>query len=106
MTFRPLTIAESYPLAFKQDLLKKQSEHFINKSMTYRAIEKRLENLPTELNLDTDLSLSFDSNPSQLLFKTYIKNNWRVIIISMLLGGVLWHITQNHTKKSRKKFVK
>ena len=32
MKLRDLTIAESYPHAFQQDLLKKQSEHFVNKS--------------------------------------------------------------------------
>ena len=30
-TYRKLTLAEIYPLAHQQDLLKKQSEHFVNK---------------------------------------------------------------------------
>ena len=30
MRLRNLTLEESFPLAFQQDLLKNQSEHFVN----------------------------------------------------------------------------
>ena len=102
MILRDLTIAESYPHAFKEDLLKKQSEHFVNKSIAHRAIEKGYENLPTELNLNNNLSLSFDSSPPRLLIENYLKNNWRVILSSIVLGSVLWYFLENQNKKSKK----
>jgi hypothetical protein len=108
MILRDLTMAESYPHAFKQDLLKKQSEHFVNKSIAHRAIEKGYENLPTELHSNNNLSLSFDSSPPRLLIGTYLKNNWRVIFSSIVIGGVIWYFIENQkkSKKTEKKLVK
>jgi hypothetical protein len=102
MILRDLTIAETYPLAFKQDLLKKQSEHFVNKSIAHGAIEKGYENLPTELHSDNNLSLSFDSSPPRLLIGTYLKNNCWIILSSIALGGVIWYFIENQNKKSKK----
>jgi hypothetical protein len=103
MKLRDLTIAESYPHAFQQDLLKKQSEHFVNKSISHGAFEKGYENLPTELHSNKNLPLSFDSNPPRLLIGIYIKNNWKVILSSIALGGVIWYFVENQRKKSKKK---
>lgn len=101
MTLRDLTIAESYPHAFHQDLLKKQSEYFVNKSISHGAFEKGYENFPTVLNSNNNLPLSFDSNPPRLLIGTYIKNNWKVILSSIVLGGVIWYVVEK-SKKNKK----
>lgn len=103
MILRDLTIAESYPHAFQQDLLKKQSEHFVNKSIANGAIEKGYENLPTKLNSDNNLPLSINSNPPKLLIGTYVKNHWRVILASIVVGGVIWYVIDNQIKKSNRK---
>lgn len=103
MKLRNLTLAESYPHAFQQDLLKKQSEHFVNKSIAHGAFEKGYENLPTELYPDNNLPLSFDSSPPKLLIGTYIKNHWRVILSSIVLGGVIWYIVENQMRNAKKK---
>ena len=103
MTLRDLTIAESYPHAFQQDLLKKQSEHFVNKSISHGAFEKGYENLPTVLNSNKNLPLSFDSNPPRLLIGTYIKNNWKVILSSIVLGGIIWYGLENQIRKEKQK---
>jgi len=103
MTLRDLTIAESYPHAFQQDLLKKQSEHFVNKSIAHGAFEKGYENLPTELHSDNNSALSFDSSPPRLLIGTYIKNHWRVILSSIVLGGIIWYVVENQMRKQKQK---
>ncbi|WP_304196470.1 hypothetical protein [Flavobacterium alvei] len=103
MTLRNLTMQESFPLAYQQDLLKKQSEHFVNKSIAHGAFERGYENLPTELNSDTNLPLSLDSNPPRLLIGTYVKNHWRVILASIVVGGVIWYVIDNQIKKSNRK---
>ena len=103
MTLRNLTMQESFPLAYQQDLLKKQSEHFVNKSIAHGAFERGYENLPTELNSDTNLTLSINSNPPRLLIGTYVKNHWRVILASIVVGGVIWYVIDNQIKKSNRK---
>lgn len=103
MILRNLTTEESFSLAYQQDLLKKQSEHFVNKSIAYGAIEKGYENLPTKLNSDNNLPLSINSNPSKSLIETYVKNHWRVILVSIVLGGVIWCVVDNQIKKSNQK---
>jgi hypothetical protein len=103
MILRNLTMEESFPHAYQQDLLKKQSEHFVNKSIAYGAIEKGYENLPTKLNSDNNLPLSINSNPPKLLIGTYVKNHWRVILASIVVGGVIWYVIDNQIKKSNRK---
>ena len=102
MNTRKPTFEELFPVAYGQDLLKKQSEHFVNKSIAHGAIEKGYENLPTELHSDNNLSLSFDSSPPRLLIGTYLKNNWRVILSSIVVGGVIWYFLENQNKKNKK----
>ncbi len=86
MNTRKPTFEELFPVAYGQDLLKKQSEHFVNKSIAHGVIEKGYENLPTELHSNNNLSLSFDSSPPRLL-RYFIEN-------------------QKKSKKTEKKLVK
>lgn len=103
MTLRELTIEELFPNVIKQELLKKQSEHFVNKSIAHGAFEKGYEHLPTEIYPDNNLPLAFNSSPPKLLIGTYIKNHWRVILSSIVLGGVIWYIVENKMRKQKKK---
>lgn len=103
MILRNLTMEESFPHAYQQDLIKKQSEHFVNKSIAYGSIEKGYENLPTKLNSDNNLPLLINSNPPKLLIGTYVKNHWRVILASIVVGGVIWYVIDNQIKKSNRK---
>jgi uncharacterized membrane protein len=108
MNTRKPTFEELFPVAYGQDLLKKQSEHFVNKSIAHGAIEKGYENLPTELHSDNNLSLTFNSSPPRLLIGTYLKNNCWIILSSIALGGVIWYFIENQkkSKKTEKKLVK
>jgi hypothetical protein len=102
MTLRDLTIEESFPIAFHQDLLKKQSEHFVNNSIANGAIEGGYKNIPTELPPNNIIApLMINSKPPNLLIGTYIKKNWRVILTSRLIGGVVWYFLDRNIKKAR-----
>lgn len=71
MILRDLTIEESFSIAFQQDLLKKQSEHFVNNSIANGTIEGGYKNIPTELlpnNIKAPLVIN--SKPPNLLIGT------------------------------------
>jgi hypothetical protein len=102
MILRDLTIEESFSIAFQQDLLKKQSEHFVNNSIASGTIEGGYKNIPTELlpnNIKAPLVIN--SKPPNLLIGTYIKKNWRVILSSILVGCVVWYVIEKQNKKSK-----
>jgi hypothetical protein len=102
MTLRDLTIEESFPIAFHQDLLKKQSEHFVNNSIANVAIEGGYKNIPTELPPNSIIApLMINSKPPSLLIGTYIKNHWRVILSSILFGCAVWYVIEKQNKKSK-----
>lgn len=103
MTLRNLTIEESFPLAFQQDLLKKQSEHFVNRSIAHGAFENGYEDLPTRLHSGNNLPLSIDLCPPRRLIGTYIKNHWRVILSSIVLGGFIWYVVENQKRNQKQK---
>ena len=103
MEFRPLTMEESFPLAFQKSLYKAQSEHFVNNAFAKGAIEKGYENFPMEISVETDLPLLIESNPPQFLIGTYIKNHWRVILASLVVGGLIWYGIDSQIKKTNKK---
>lgn len=102
MKLRDLTTEELFPMAFQQDLLKKQSEHFLNNSIANGTIEGGYKNIPTEL-LPTDIkaSLVINSKPPNLLIGTYVKNHWRVILSSILFGCAVWYVIERQNKKSK-----
>jgi hypothetical protein len=102
MTLRDLTIEESFPIAFHQDLLKKQSEHFANNSIANGTIEGGYKNIPTELLPNNIIApLMINSKPPNLLIGTYIKNHWRVILSSILFGCAVWYVIEKQNKKSK-----
>jgi hypothetical protein len=102
MILRDLTIEELFPIAFHQDLLKKQSEHFVNNSIANGTIEGGYKNMPTELlpnNMKAPLVIN--SKPPNLLIGVYINKHWRVILSSFLFGCVVWYVVEKQNKKSK-----
>ncbi len=94
---------ESFPLAFQKGLNKVQSEHFVNNVLAKGAIEKGYENFPMGISVETDLPSLIDSNPPQFLIGTYIKNHWRVILASLVVGGLIWYGIDSQIKKTNQK---
>ena len=99
MDTRPLNIDEIFPLAHKQDLLIKQSDSFINNVIVSRNISAGYANMPAELYSEvTDSSLAINLLPP-FLIGTYMKNHWRIIVSSIIIGGVLVYISVKSNQK-------
>lgn len=103
MTLRDLTTEELFPLAYKQDLLKKQSEHFVNKSIMTGTIKKGYEDFPLQIIPENHEAFLAHSNPPHNLIGTYFKNNWRVILITLVVGGIIWYSIDSNIKKNNQK---
>jgi hypothetical protein len=106
MELRDLTINEIFPLAYQQDLLKKQSEHFTNQSISKMSIADGYQNLPTKLLDKQGNNLSIiQPNPPGRLFGNYIKNNWKPLLLVFVAGGILIYtvIESNNYRKIKQK---
>ena len=103
MEFRKLTLEESFPIAYKKGLQRIQSEHFVNSAIASGAVEKGYENFPMEIRIENNLPLNIEANPPQFLIGTYIKNHWRVILVSLVVGGLIWYGIDSQIKKTNQK---
>ncbi len=106
MKTRKPTFEELFPVAHQQDLLKKQSAHFTNQSISKMSISGGYENMPTnfkEVHGETPVVIHHNS-PTKLV-GNYFKNNWKPLLTMLVIGGVLTFalIHSNNNKKSKKK---
>ena len=96
--------AELFPFAYQQDLLKKQSEHFVNKIITDRNFESGYENMPVDFpQASNSIPLIIDPNPPQYLILTYLKNNWKPLLAVGIVVAVSATIYHNSKRKKVKK---
>ncbi len=97
------TTAELFPFAYQQDLLKKQSEHFVNKIITTGNFESGYENMPVDFPSAPENSpIILNSKPPQLLVGTYLKNNWRPLLavgIIFLVSATMYHKLKREKEK-------
>ena len=103
MKFRKLTMEESFPIAYQKGLQKVQSEHFVNNSLESGTFKKGYENFPTQICPENNFPLLIESYPPQFLIVTYIKNHWRVILTSLVVGGLIWYGIDSQMKKAKQK---
>lgn len=103
MTLRDLTAEELFPLAYQQDLLKKQSEHFFNNGIMTGTIKKGYEDFPLQIIPENQEAFLKHTNPPYNLIGTYLKNNWRVILTSLVIGGIIWYTIDTNIKKNKQK---
>jgi hypothetical protein len=104
MQFRDLTTAESFPLAYGQDLLKKQSEHFVSNALSEGNFESGYKNIPSNFPSSPDNSpLIVNSKPPQLLIGTYLKHHWRPLLIVLIVGGIATYVYLKSKEKKKKK---
>ena len=107
MKFRKLTMGESFPIAYRNELQKIQSEYFVNNVLAKGVVEKGYEKFPVRINTENDLPLILETNSPQFLIGTYIKNHWRVILTSLVVGGIIWYgIDSQLTRTKQKKKLK
>ena len=104
MQFRDLTTAESFPLAYGKDLLKKQSEHFVSNALSEGNFESGYKNMPNNFPSAPENSpLIVNSKPPQLLIGTYLKHHWRPLLIVLIVGSVATYVYLKSNEKKEKK---
>jgi hypothetical protein len=100
-TYRKLTLAELYPIAHQQDLMKKQAEHFVDKIITNGNVASGYEKMPLEFPEVVDNSpLIINTKPPQFLVVNYLKNNWKPLLLVGVSVAVL--VSVYHNVKQRK----
>ena len=98
------TTAELFPYAFQQDLLKKQSEHFVNKIITTGNIESGYENMPVDFpQTSSNIPLIIDTKPPQYFIVAYLKNNWKPLLAVGIIVAVSATIYHKLNRKKEKK---
>lgn len=104
MKSRQLTINEIFSIAHQQDLVKKQSEHFVSKIISNGNFESGYENMPVDFPMTPDnIPLIVNTKPPQLFITTYLKNNWKPLLIVLMVGGVGTYIYIKSREKAKKK---
>lgn len=104
MKLRELTTEEQFPLAFRQDLIKEQSEHFVSKALAGGSIESGYENMPLEFpSAPSNSTLRVSSKPPQKYIGTYLKNNWRPLLVVLIVGGVATYIYLKSKEEKEKR---
>lgn len=106
MKTRKPTFEELFPVAHQQDLLKKQSAHFTNQTISKMSISGGYENMPTNLmEVRGEPPVVINPNSPTKLVSNYFKNNWKPLLTMLVIGGVLTFVLihTNNNKKSKKK---
>ncbi len=110
MTYREPTFQELFSNSHSQQLAKIQSAHFVNQSLAKREITGALKEMPTNLpNPKPYNQVVFERSAATELTTNYIKVNWRVIIVSAVIGGAIVYLAyvineQNKKNKSKNNF--
>lgn len=103
-TYRKLTLAELYPIAHQQDLMKKQAEHFVDKIITNGNVASGYEKMPLEFPEVVDNSpLIINTKPPQLYIVSYLKNNWKPLLLVGVSVGVLVSVYYNVKQRKENK---
>ena len=107
MDFRKPTIPELFPHAIHQDLTAKQAVQYVNHTFDQIAQYNMTKDIPYELIIeDSNSHFIINSKPEQFYFGTYLKNHWRMITFSIILGGIIiYAYQQSIDKKRQKKFA-
>jgi hypothetical protein len=108
MNYRAPNIKELFPLSYNNKLMEIQSTHFVNNSLDKGGVTAGLEGLPTTIPTIERLSNDMTNEEiAESLVKTYVKNNWKVMLICAILGGtliyVLYKIDEENQKRNAKK---
>jgi hypothetical protein len=108
MTYRVPTFQESFPLSHNIDLLNQQSEYYVNKSLSSGGLTEGFKGIPTTIPVMERLNNEMPKGKiAESLVKTYVKNNWKVMLTCAILGGtliyVLYKIDEENQKRNTKK---
>lgn len=110
MTFREPTFQELFPISHSLELDKLQSTHLVNQSLARGGITEAFINMPLNLpEPKPHKQLVLESSVASNLTTNYIKANWRVIVASAIIGGIIVYavvkINQQNKKNKLKKYL-
>lgn len=103
LDLRSPTIAEMFPLAAKQQLLNIQSTHLVNQTLVKGGLTEALSEMPLELAIKPNQGILVDSVAPPSLVGNYLKNNWPVLLLAVVVGGVVVYVATNFNKQEAKK---
>jgi hypothetical protein len=107
MNYRVPTFQESFPLSHNIDLLNQQSEYFVNKSLSSGGITEGFKGIPTTIPVKEILNNEMPKGKiAESLVKTYVKNNWKVMLTCAILGGTLIYVIYKINEENRKSRTK
>ncbi|MBP8156793.1 MAG: hypothetical protein KAX93_00270 [Flavobacterium sp.] len=107
MTFREPTFQELFPISHIQELTKLQSTHFVNQTLAKGGITEGLKEMPVNLpDLKPYNQVILERSVASNLTTNYIKINWRVIIASALLGGIVIYVAMQIHQQNKKNKTK
>ncbi len=110
MTFREPTFQELFPISHSLELNKLQSTHLVNQSLAKGGITEALKEIPTSLPEPKPYKqVVLERSVASNLATNYIKVNWRVIVASAFIGGIIVYavvkINQQNKKNKLKKYL-
>ena len=102
--FRDLTTAEHFPQAFQQDLIKKQSEHFVTNALAGGSIESGYKNMPVDFpSTPSNSPLIVNDKAPQKHIGAYLKNHWRPLLVVIIIASVGTYVYLKSKEKKEKK---
>ena len=107
MSYRARTFQESFSLSHNIDLLNQQSEYFVNKSLSSGGLTEGFKGIPTTIPVKERLNNEIPRGKiAESLVKTYVKNNWKVMLTCAILGGTLIYVLYKIDEENRKRRTK
>jgi hypothetical protein len=89
------------------DLIRQQSEYFVNKSLSSGGLTERFKGLPTTIPTKERLSNDMTNGKiAESLVRNYVKNNWKVMLTSAIVGGTLIYVLYKIDEENRKRRTK
>jgi len=107
MNYRAPNIKELFPLSYNNKLMEMQSTHFVKNSLAKGGVTEGLEGLPTSIPDIERLSKEMTKGKiAESLVRTYVKNNWKVMLTCAIVGGTLIYVLIKIDEENRKNRTK
>ena len=110
MTLREPTLQELFPISHNQHLSRFQSTFFVNQALAKGGITGVLGDMPPNLPAQKPYTqVVLEKRVAGTYTTNYIKDNWRVIIASAVIGGIIVYTIvkiNEHDRQEKLKIIK
>lgn len=104
MTLREPSLQQLFPISHNQELTKFQSTFLVNQALAKGGIIEVLGDMPTNLPVQKPYNqVVLEKRVAGTFVTNYLKNNWRVIIASAFVGGIIFYTVAKINQQNRKK---